>query len=81
MHTPNDATENPFWWRIFTGSSHCRCIFLAELLAHGAACCNETKELLPVEPDMRTELVSLFRKYGIDILAGANMCNACCSPE
>ena len=51
------------------------------LLAHGAVNTAATKELLPVDEFLRAEVVALFRKHGIEILAGENPCNACCSPE
>ena len=51
------------------------------LLAHGAVANAETKNLLPVDEALRTEIVDMFRKHGIQILAGDNPCNACCSPD
>ena len=51
------------------------------LLAHGAVNTSATKELLPIDESLRAEVVALFRKHGIEILAGENPCNACCSPE
>ena len=51
------------------------------LLAHGAVCSDETKDFLPIDAGLRAELVSLFRKHGIEILPGAHACNACCSPD
>ena len=51
------------------------------LLAHGAVCSSATKDLLPVDESLRSEVVALFRKHAIEILAGENPCNACCSPE
>ncbi len=51
------------------------------LLAHGAVNTAATKELLPVDESLRAEVVALFRKHGIEIMAGENPCNACCSPE
>ena len=51
------------------------------LLAHGAVNSSATKELLPVDASLRSEVVALFRKHAIEILAGENPCNACCSPE
>ncbi|MBR5186136.1 MAG: hypothetical protein IKW19_07560, partial [Akkermansia sp.] len=51
------------------------------LLAHGAVNTSATKELLPIDESLHEEVVALFRKHGIEILAGENPCNACCSPE
>ena len=51
------------------------------LLAHGAVCSSATKDLLPVDESLRSEVVALFRKHAIEILAGENPCNACCSHE
>ena len=51
------------------------------LLAHGAVNTSATKELLPIDESLHDEVVALFRKHGIEILAGENPCNACCSPE
>lgn len=51
------------------------------LLAHGAVNTSVTKELLPIDESLHDEVVALFRKHGIEILAGENPCNACCSPE
>lgn len=51
------------------------------LLAHGAVNTAATKELLPIDESLHDEVVALFRKHGIEILAGENPCNACCSPE
>lgn len=51
------------------------------LLAHGAVNTSATKELLPIDESLHDEIVALFRKHGIEILAGENPCNACCSPE
>ena len=51
------------------------------LLAHGAVNTSATKELLPIDESLHDEVVALFRKHGVEILAGENPCNACCSPE
>lgn len=51
------------------------------LLAHGATHSPGTRELLPVDEALSAEVVALFRKHGIVLLAGENPCNACCTPE
>lgn len=54
---------------------------LDALLAHGAVNSASTKDLLPVDAALSAEIVALFRKHGITLLAGENPCNACCTPE
>lgn len=54
---------------------------LDALLAHGAVNSAETRELLPVDEALSAEIVALFCKHGIALLAGENPCNACCTPE
>ena len=51
------------------------------LLAHGAVNTAGTKDLLPIDAELSSEIVALFLKHGIVLLAGENPCNACCSPE
>lgn len=62
------------------GLEHRSLEILDMLLEHGARPGCQTKDFLPIDDALKSRVLEMLRRHGIEILAGDNPENPCCVP-
>lgn len=63
------------------GPEYCSLKTLDILLQHGALPGDRSRDILPIDNELRSAVLGVFEKHGINILSGADVCNYCCPAE